>query len=97
MTDVAAGQAQAEGGLTRGNRAKRIGMVVSDKGEKTIKVVFTFTKKHRKYHKYIRRSTTLHAHDEKNEAKIGDKVEVTSCRRISKTKSWRLSRILDSL
>ena len=80
----------------RGNRASRTGTVVSDRGDKTIKVVYAFTKKHRKYHKFISRSTTLHVHDENNEAKVGDVVEVVSCRRISKTKSWRLKRIVES-
>jgi small subunit ribosomal protein S17 len=47
------------------------------------------------YGKYLKRSTTLHAHDEKNEASTGDLVEVTGCRRLSKTKFWRLVRIVE--
>ncbi len=80
----------------RGKRDRRIGRVVSDLGDKTLKVVFEYTFKHKKYGKYIKRSTTLHAHDEKNEAKTGDLVELASCRRVSKQKCWRLTRILRS-
>jgi len=80
----------------RGKRDRRVGTVVSDKGDKTIRVRYEFTVKHRKYGKFMTRSTTLHSHDEGNEAKIGDLVEVTACRRLSKTKCWRLSRIIRS-
>ncbi len=85
---------QTEAAPKRGKRDRRIGLVVSDKGDKTIGVRYQFTVKHRKYGKYIRRTTTLHTHDETNEAKEGDLVEVAACRRLSKTKSWRLVRIL---
>ena len=78
----------------RGKRVCFVGTVVSGKGDKTISVRHAFLVKHPKYGKYYRRSTTLHAHDEKNEAKVGDVVEVTACRRVSKTKCWRLTRIL---
>ena len=81
----------------RGKRDRRVGAVVSDKGDKTIKIRYDFSVKHPKYGKYYRRTTTLHAHDEKNEARIGDLVEVIACRRISKTKCWRLSRIVQSI
>ncbi len=79
---------------SRGRRDRRLGVVTSDKGDKTIHVNFEFRTKHPKYNKYFRRSTTLHAHDEKNEAQRGDIVEVTACRRLSKTKCWRLTRIV---
>ncbi len=81
----------------RGKRDRRLGTVVSDKGEKTIRVRFDDTVKHPKYGKYIKRSTTLHTHDEDNKAKVGDVVEVVACRRMSKTKCWRLSRILRAI
>lgn len=81
-------------GQIRSRRARRVGAVVSDKGEKTIKVRYDFTTKHPIYGKYIRHSTALYVHDEKNEAQVGDVVEVASCRRLSKTKSWRLVRIV---
>jgi small subunit ribosomal protein S17 len=79
---------------SRGPRERRVGTVVSDKGDKTIKVRFDYTVKHPKYGKYCKRSTTLHTHDEKNEARVGDVVEVWSCRRLSKTKCWRLTRVI---
>jgi len=71
-----------------------VGVVSSDKGDKTIKVVVDRLSKHPKYGKYLRRRTVVHAHDEKNEAGIGDKVEVMACRPISKTKHYRLVRVL---
>jgi len=78
----------------RGDRERRSGVVVSDKGDKTIRVRFDFLVKHPKYGKFYRRSTMLHSHDEKNEASAGDLVEVMACRRMSKTKSWTLTRVL---
>src|SRR3990172_6876144 len=79
----------------RGQRDRRLGTVISDKGDKTIRVRFDFLVKHRKYGKYFRRSTTLATHDENNEARKGDLVEVVACRRLSKTKCWRLGRVLE--
>ena len=55
-----------------------------------------YSTKHPLYGKYVRRRTVLHAHDEKNEAEVGDRVEVMSCRPMSKTKHWRLVRIVKS-
>ncbi len=78
----------------RSTRRIRQGVVVSDSRDKTIKVTNSYSKPHPKYGKIIRRSTTLHAHDEKNEAHVGDLVEVMACRPISKQKSWRLVRIV---
>ncbi len=84
-----------ENGTTpRRVRTTRIGVVTSDKRDKTIRVVYRYSVKHPKYGKYIRRRTTLHAHDEDNAAKTGDRVEVAACRPRSKTKGWRLVRIL---
>ncbi|MFO0840045.1 MAG: 30S ribosomal protein S17 [Phycisphaerae bacterium] len=79
---------------TRGRRATRIGLVTSDKRDKTIAVTISWSTRHAKYGKLLKRSTVLHAHDEKNEAKLGDTVEVSECRPISKTKCWRLLRVL---
>src|ERR1700752_3953603 len=70
------------------------GVVASDKGNKTIKVVVNYQTKHPKYGKYLKRRTVLHAHDEKNEAKEGDRVEIAECRPLSKTKHHRLLRIV---
>lgn len=80
--------------IERRVRTKRIGVVTSDKGDKSIRVTYRYSVKHRKYGKYIRRQTTLHAHDENNVAKLGNLVEVMACRPVSKTKCWRLTRVL---
>jgi small subunit ribosomal protein S17 len=73
---------------------KILGVVASDKGHKTIKVVVNYQTRHEKYGKYLKRRTVLHAHDEKNEAKEGDTVELTECRPLSKTKHHRLLRVV---
>ena len=62
------------------------GVVASDKGNKTIKVVVEYQTRHPKYGKYLKRRTVLHAHDETNDAKEGDTVETAECRPLSKTK-----------
>ena len=71
------------------------GVVASDKGDKTIKVVVNYQTRHPKYGKFLKRRTVLHAHDEKNDAKEGDKVEIAECRPISKTKHHRLLRVIE--
>jgi small subunit ribosomal protein S17 len=78
----------------RGKRETRIGKVVSDKRQKTIGVIYEYSVKHAKYGKYFRRSTMLQAHDENGEAAAGDVVEVTACRPLSKTKNWRLTKVI---
>src|SRR5436853_122358 len=70
------------------------GVVASDKGNKTIKVVVEYQMRHPKYGKYLKRRTVLHAHDEKNEAGEGDTVEIAECRPLSKTKHHRLIRVV---
>ncbi len=69
------------------------GRVVSDKMDKTITVLVERRVKHPVYGKYITRSSKLHAHDEKNECKVGDVVTVCETRPLSKTKTWSLLRI----
>ncbi|MCO6437140.1 MAG: 30S ribosomal protein S17 [Phycisphaerae bacterium] len=92
MTATATVEATTE----RGKRDRRICTVVARSGDKTIRARFEFLSRHRKYGKFLRRSTMLHAHDEKNEASVGDLVELAECRRYSKMKSWRLVRIVRS-
>ena len=75
-------------------RTRVIGVVTSDKVTKTRKVVIEYLSRHAKYNKYVKRQTVLHVHDEKNESRSGDHVEVMSCRPISKSKTWRLVRIV---
>lgn len=71
------------------------GRVVSEKMDKTITVLVERRVKHPLYGKYITRSTKLHAHDENNECREGDVVSIISCRPISKSKSWRLVKIVE--
>lgn len=92
MTDTATTEAR-----TRGNRRTLIGVVESDGRDKTIKVRIDRLIRHRKYGKYLQRRSGFHAHDPKNEARVGDQVEIMACRPISKTKSWRLVRIVRRL
>jgi small subunit ribosomal protein S17 len=78
------------------NAAKiRQGIVVSDKGDKSITVRIDFARRHPTYEKIVRRSRTLHAHDERNEAGEGDVVRVIETRPLSKTKRWRLVEIME--
>ena len=69
------------------------GRVISNKMDRTITVLVERKIKHPLYGKYIRRSTKLHVHDEKNECNEGDQVTITECRPMSKTKSWKLAEI----
>ena len=79
---------------TRGRKKTRIGLVVSDKSNKTIVVEISRRVPHPLYGKVVQRSSKLAAHDENNEARIGDTVMVTETRPLSKTKCWRLSEIV---
>ena len=76
-------------------RKVRQGLVVSSKADKTITVRIDVARRHPVYEKIVRRSQTLHAHDERNEAGDGDFVQIVETRPISKTKRWRLSEILE--
>jgi small subunit ribosomal protein S17 len=77
------------------SRRTLIARVVSNKMEKSATVMIERLVKHPLYGKYIRRSTKLHIHDAENACGIGDKVMIEECRPISKTKSWRLVKILE--
>jgi small subunit ribosomal protein S17 len=78
-----------------GKRKVRQGVVVSSKGDKTITVRIDAVRRHRVYGKVVRESTTLHAHDESNEAGEGDLVRVVESRPLSRTKRWRLVDVLE--
>jgi small subunit ribosomal protein S17 len=75
---------------TRGMAKTLNGKVVSNKMNKTIVVQVSNRHKHEKYNKYVTKFSKFYAHDEKNEAKIGDEVIISSCRPVSKSKRWRL-------
>src|SRR4051794_16537568 len=73
----------------------RQGVVVSDKADKTIVVRVDVARRHKRYHKILRSSVTLHVHDESNDAHAGDTVRVQECRPLSRTKRWRLLDVLE--
>jgi len=77
-------------------RAKvRQGIVVSDKADKTITVRIDVVRRHKRYHKIMRTSIKLHAHDESNDAGAGDTVRIQECRPMSRSKRWRLVEVLE--
>lgn len=77
------------------NSRTLVGQVISDKMDKTVTILVERYVKHPLYKKYVRRSTKLHAHDEENSCRVGDVISIEQCRPVSKTKAWRLSRILE--
>lgn len=76
-------------------KGTKIGVVETDARDKTRKVVIEYRAPHAKYGKFVSRRTVLHVHDEGNESHVGDRVEVAQCRPISKTKCWKLVRIVE--
>jgi small subunit ribosomal protein S17 len=78
----------------RGNRRTEVGVVTSDKMNKTRRVEIPRLVKHPRYGKYIKRRTICKVHDEKNESRAGDTVEIMESRPLSKTKNWRLLRVV---
>jgi small subunit ribosomal protein S17 len=91
MAAEQAAQQQQEG---RGRRRLVTGVVTSDKMNKTRRVEIPRLVKHARYGKYIRRRTVCHVHDEQNESHTGDTVEIMETRPLSKTKHWRLVRVV---
>jgi small subunit ribosomal protein S17 len=98
---AAAARAAAPGAPTpphehgEGRQKVRQGVVVSDKADKTITVRIDTARQHRRYHKIVRSSTTLHAHDERNDAHVGDTVVVRESRPLSRLKRWRLVEVVE--
>ncbi|HEX5057164.1 MAG TPA: 30S ribosomal protein S17 [Gammaproteobacteria bacterium] len=82
---------------TKENKTKRVlvGRVVSNKMHKSATVLIERTVKHPLYGKFVRRSTKLHIHDENNACGMGDMVMIEECRPISKTKAWRLVKVVE--
>ena len=78
----------------RGQRRSAVGVVTSDKMNKTRRVEIPRLVKHPRYGKYIKRRTICHVHDEQNQSHIGDTVEIMETRPLSKTKHWRLVRVV---
>lgn len=79
----------------RAARKIRVGVVVSDKMDKTRVVAISWHTTHPRYHKVLRRTSRFYAHDEKNEAHAGDRVEIMETRPLSKLKRWRITRIVE--
>ncbi len=73
------------------------GVVTSDSGDKSIRVTIEYKVKHPRYGKYVRRRTKLAVHDESNVSAVGDLVEITECRPYSKSKSWRVVRVVEKV
>jgi small subunit ribosomal protein S17 len=82
--------------IKRGRRVELTGEVVANKMQKTISVLIFRTVKHGKYGKYVKKSSIIKAHDEKQASKIGDTVVIFETRPLSKTKRWALSSIVNS-
>ena len=81
--------------MGRNLRKERIGVVVSDKMDKTIVVAVETKEKHPLYGKFVKKTTKFVAEDEKNECGVGDTVRLMECRPLSKTKRWRLVEIVE--
>lgn len=81
---------------SRGRKIEVVGEVISNKMDKTISVMIYRMVKHPKYGKYMKRTSVFKAHDEKNEAKIGDKVKIQESRPLSKTKRWTLVSVVEA-
>jgi small subunit ribosomal protein S17 len=94
-TDMAETQQDAAAAAPRkGRRQVKVGRVVSDKMDKTVVVTVEETMTHRLYHRYLKKTRRFHAHDEENQCKVGDLVEIVSSRPLSKTKRWRVREIV---
>ncbi|MEI6207828.1 MAG: 30S ribosomal protein S17 [Desulfuromonadales bacterium] len=81
----------------RGHRKTQVGVVVSDRMDKTVVVNVDRLVKHSVYNKYIRRSVRYKVHDEQNSSKTGDRVQIIECRPMSKDKRWSLKQIIESI
>ena len=79
----------------RGPRQLKVGTVVSNSMDKTVVVTVEGTVMHRLYHRYVKRTTRFHAHDEQNGCRGGDRVEIGSTGPLSKTKRWRVRQVLE--
>ena len=81
--------------MERNLRKERVGIVVSNKMDKTIVVAVKWKEKHPIYGKFVNKTRKFHAHDEKNEAGMGDTVRIMETRPLSKTVRWRLTQIIE--
>jgi len=79
----------------RGTKRQMTGTVVSNKADKTVTVLVERLVKHKMYHKFLRRRTKFAAHDDRNDCQIGDRVLITGSRPLSKSKRWRVIKIVE--
>ena len=76
-------------------RKARVGVVVSDRRDRTISVKVGTSYQHPRYHKVVRKSTLYHAHDQENDARVGDTVRIVETRPLSRQKRWRMAEIVE--
>src|SRR2546423_15325316 len=95
MADTTTQTATTQTATTRGRRKERVGEVVSDKMDKTIVVRVQRRFQHPRYKKVVTAYSKFYAHDEKDEAKVGDRVRIQETRPLSKTKCWRLVEVVE--
>jgi small subunit ribosomal protein S17 len=82
--------------VARNRRKDLSGFVTSRSGDKTVKVTYEYKVAHPLYRKEVKRKTVVHAHDEKNECNVGDRVEIMETRPLSKLKRWRIVRVIEA-
>jgi small subunit ribosomal protein S17 len=95
MSETIQAAAQAAAGAKGSLIQTQVGRVVSDKMSKTVTVLVERRVKHPLYGKVVTRSKKYHAHDENNEFKEGDLVEIEACRKLARTKAWRVKRLIE--
>ncbi|MBW3625629.1 MAG: 30S ribosomal protein S17 [Armatimonadetes bacterium] len=95
MPETIENSSEPQGGRKRGLRKTRVGRVTSDRMEKTVVVAVTSLVRHPLYGRTLRRTKKFKAHDENNECRIGDTVEIMETRPLSKDKNWRVLQILE--
>ena len=94
MAEMAENTEEQAQGAGRGHRQVKVGRVVSNKMDKTVVVAVQNTVTHRLYHRSMKRTNKFHAHDEDNQCRVGDVVEIVSSRPLSKTKRWRVRQVV---
>ena len=87
--------ATSEQATAQSRRQKKVGTVVSDKMDKTVVVAVDYMVMHPLYRRYVRRRSKFQAHDESNDCRVGDRVQIVSSRPLSRTKRWRVQQILE--
>ncbi len=79
----------------RGRKTSKVGVVVSNGGDKTVTVKVESLVMHPLYHRFVQRARKFRAHDERNDCQVGDKVQIAECRPLSRSKRWRVTRVVE--